>query len=84
MKIEIYSRKGCIYCNQAKTFLQEKNLPFQEYIIDHHVARDEVVEKFPNQRMVPIIVIDDVVIGSWAEMLDFFFPPMKDKEQDNG
>ena len=82
MKIEIFSRKGCIYCNQTKTFLEDKNLPFVEYIIDQDVTRDEVIERFPHQKMVPIIVIDDVLIGSWSEMLDYFYPPMK--EQDNG
>jgi len=84
MKIEIYSRKGCVYCNQTKTFLADKNLPYREYIIDQDITRDEVIERFPNQKVVPIIAIDDVVIGSWSEMLDYFFPPMKTEEDDNG
>lgn len=82
MKIELYTKTGCFYCNQAKTLLKEHNHQYDEFIVGETIDRDEVISRFPNQRTLPIVVIDGELIGSWSELLDWKFPPMKDDSND--
>lgn len=60
--IEIYGREGCERCAQTKKTLTEKNLEFTEYGIGQDVTRESVVTAFPDQRQLPIIVRDGVVV----------------------
>jgi thioredoxin reductase (NADPH) len=68
MKIEVYTKPDCIYCNRAKALLAEKNFEYTQYMIGKDVTREEVVAKFPNARTVPIIVVDEVWIGGYDQL----------------
>lgn len=37
-------------------------------IIDHDITREEVIEKFPNRKVLPIILVDDVVVGGYTDL----------------
>lgn len=60
--IEIYTRSECPLCETAKRMLQEKNVAFNEYMLGVHISREQVLEKFPDAKKVPIIVVDGVQI----------------------
>jgi len=62
MKVKIYSTPTCPYCDMAKKFLKENNIPFENIDVarDQKAAR-EIVEK-TGQSGVPVIDIDGKII----------------------
>ena len=61
--IELYTREGCVHCQRAKSLLQSKNIVYNEHMIDKDVSVDFVRGKFPNNRSLPIVVVNERVIG---------------------
>jgi len=66
--IEIYTKQSCTYCMQAKILLKGLGIEFTESRIGNNITRDEFVEKFPDARTVPHIVIDGVSIGGYEQL----------------
>ena len=81
--IEIYTRENCEYCKMAKELLTEHNLSFTEYVIGKDITRDEVVKKFPDKKILPIILEDNIMIGNYPELLDAIYPPFDVSEKGN-
>ena len=63
-KVIIYTTPGCIYCQMAKEWFQEKGVEYEEYDVSVDTEkRDEMIEK-TGQMAVPVIEIDgEIVIG---------------------
>ncbi|MHB1316668.1 MAG: glutaredoxin family protein [Minisyncoccota bacterium] len=61
-KVIVYSTPTCHFCNLAKTYLTENNIPFESFDVstDQEKLR-EILEK-TGQMGVPVILIDDEVI----------------------
>ena len=72
MKIEVYSKDNCGYCTKAKALLKKLNLKFDEYKMGDNITRDEIISKFPNSKTMPIIVIDNVNIGGYDQLVAHF------------
>jgi glutaredoxin len=53
---------------QAKILLKGLGIEFTESRIGNNITRDEFVEKFPDARTVPHIVIDGVSIGGYEQL----------------
>jgi glutaredoxin len=66
--IEIYSKDNCTYCNSAKTLLSTRNKLFTEYKLGVDYTREQLIEKFPNARTFPVVVIDGFHIGGFTEL----------------
>lgn len=64
MEIKIYSTPTCPYCQMAKKFFQENNLPFTDYnVAEDRQALEEMIGK-SGQMGVPVIEIDGkIVVG---------------------
>ena len=61
-KVTIYSTPTCVYCNLAKEFFKDNNVPFQEFNVATNLEkRKEMMEK-SGQMGVPVITIDEEVI----------------------
>lgn len=62
--VEIYSTPTCAYCNMAKEFFTEHNMPYHDYnVAQDEVKRNEMIEK-TGQMGVPVIIIGEhTVIG---------------------
>ena len=71
MNIVIYTKEKCKYCNNAKQLLVDKKLPYQEYAIGLDIDREDVIEKYPEAKTVPIVVIDGEWIGGYMELVDY-------------
>lgn len=57
-KIEIYSTPTCHFCQMAKEFLTENNIPFTDYnVASDIVRRKEMIDK-SGQMGVPVIVVN--------------------------
>ena len=70
MKAEIYSKDNCSFCDRAKTLLKQKNIDYSEFKIGVNLTREQFFERFPNARTVPQIVIDDVDIGGYDQLVN--------------
>lgn len=73
MKVEIYTKNNCIWCDRAKLLLDSKNIQFKE--ID--LSDDQKREKFYNSigenvKTVPQIYIDDLRIGGYQDLVAWF------------
>ena len=72
MKIKIYSRPSCTYCDQAKSLLMKCNLPYEEFVVGIHISVEELVEELKrNVKTVPQIVIDKELIGGFNHLKEY-------------
>lgn len=70
MMFSIYTRDGCSFCEKAKNLLNQNNLQYNEYSIGKNVLREEVIEKFPGIKMLPIIVdVDGTLLGGYEDLV---------------
>lgn len=73
MKIELYTRVSCGYCDQVKKLLKDKGLPYKEFIIEQNITREQVLEKFPTAKTLPVVVVDDEWIGGRDELFRLIY-----------
>lgn len=69
MNIEVYTRNNCPRCVLLKEILHKESVEYTEYIIDKTISRDEVLQKFPNQRMLPIVVYNSVTLADSDQLV---------------
>jgi glutaredoxin len=74
MRIEIYGKTQCPYCDMAKRLAQriveessQQNHTYNYYQLDQDFNREEILEKFPGARTFPQIMIDGTKIGGYTE-----------------
>ena len=73
MKVEIYTKNNCIWCDRAKLLLDSKDIEFKE--ID--LSDDQKREKFYNSigenvKTVPQIYIDNLRVGGYQDLVAWF------------
>ena len=62
--IKIYSTPWCHFCQKAKEFLTEKNVPFTNFDVSTDEAKRNEMIEMTGQMGVPVIVIDgDIMVG---------------------
>lgn len=75
MKIEIYSKPACPFCDKAlflaQQVVQESVHTYNKYMLDEDFTREELFEKFPTARTFPQITIDGESIGGYTEFEAF-------------
>lgn len=74
--IIIYTKLGCPYSREAKSFLNILSLPFQEYSLDPHNPRyTQIKQQLSNQfkhNTFPIIIIGNTVLGGHYELVQAY------------
>jgi glutaredoxin 3 len=68
MNVEIYTKPDCPYCTQAKQLLRDKQIPFTEHKLNEDFTREILLEKFPEARKFPVVVLDGFRIGGYTEL----------------
>ena len=76
MKIEIYSKTNCVYCDKAVHIAQQiiqetSEHSYDKYMLEEDFTREELLEKFPHARTFPQIVIDGENIGGYSNFLNY-------------
>ena len=66
MKVEIYSKTNCIFCDKAKITLQKYNP--KVLMLDVDFSREDFSKKFPSARTFPQIIINEERVGGYAEL----------------
>jgi len=70
-QVEIYTWSRCPYCIRAKQLLNEKDIDYQEYVIDgDEKTRTEMAKRAHGRRSLPQIFIDDRHIGGCDDLYD--------------
>ena len=75
MKIVIYSKNNCQYCTKAKTLVKNLGLEYEELSFekDFNGDVDKLVEHVGKKvRTMPQIKIDDVLVGGYNQLVEYF------------
>ena len=71
MKIEIYSKPACPFCDKAlflaQQVVQESVHTYNKFMLNEDFTREELFEKFPTARTFPQITIDGESIGGYDD-----------------
>ena len=68
MKVTVWSKYNCPYCDQAKALLSQRGIRFEECKIGDGYTKEELLEAVPTARSVPQIIVDGAVIGGFTEL----------------
>lgn len=72
MQAMIFTKKDCPYCVRAKALLSMKSVPFTESVIGEDMLRETFIEMYPNQKTVPLILIDGQQVGGYDQLVEYF------------
>jgi len=66
MKVIIYSKNNCGYCDKAKIILQKYDPKI--HMLNQDYTREEFFTKFPNAKTFPQIIINNEHVGGYHEL----------------
>lgn len=69
--IEIYGKPQCPYCDKAKMLCETRGFTYTYKSLGTDYTREELLEKFPNARTVPQIVVNGTKIGGFSELVNY-------------
>jgi glutaredoxin 3 len=67
MKVEIYSKPQCPYCDMAKNLAEREGYELTYKMLDEDFDRETLMETFPGARTFPQIIVDGNKIGGYQE-----------------
>jgi glutaredoxin len=73
MAIQIYTKTTCMFCQKAKAWFQEHNLPYEEIDVSAPADFSAMKEKF-DVATVPQILIDGHLIGGYDNLKQYEEP----------
>ncbi|EKD54666.1 MAG: hypothetical protein ACD_60C00058G0002 [uncultured bacterium] len=87
VKVIMYTKENCPYCDWAKLLLNKKNVPYEEIRVDLDLDQRATMERLSGRRTVPQIFINDQPIGGFDDLsalekagkLDNLLHPNKEK-----
>lgn len=68
MKIVMYSKDDCSYCDRARELLKITGKEFIEYKLGKDFTRETLKAVFPSAKTFPVIVLDNNYIGGYNEL----------------
>ena len=73
MKIVVYSKQNCTYCNKAKQLIKNLRLDYTEKKLEEFESVDEMLKDIGKKvRTMPQIKIDDKLVGGYNQLIEFF------------
>lgn len=71
MKVIVWSKYHCTFCDQAKALLNRYSISYEERKIGDGWTKEELLEDIPSARTVPQIIIDGKPIGGFNELKEY-------------
>lgn len=69
VKVEVYSKNFCPFCDRAKALLSSKGVEFTEIRVDLDPAQfDVMLSRCPGRRTFPQILIDNQPVGGFDDL----------------
>ena len=59
----VWSQANCLACNQAKTLLEIKGIPYELKMLGENATKKELLDAVPDARSVPQIFLNGKYIG---------------------
>ncbi len=73
MKITIYSKNNCVFCNKAKHLVKSLGLTYTEKKMEEFDSPQAMLEDIGKQvRTMPQIKIDDKLVGGYNQLVEYF------------
>ena len=73
MKVIVYSKPACQFCDKAKALLTQLKIEYTEKIVTKDISLEELFEELGKTvRTIPQIVIDENHIGGFNELREYF------------
>ena len=72
MNVIIYTKPGCGPCVKAKSLLKMKGIDFTEMAIGSDLLKEDFIATYPEQKSVPLVIINDEKIGGYNELVEYF------------
>lgn len=72
MQAIIWTTKTCSFCVRAKAELNKRSIPYEERVIGEEWTKDDLLNEIPNARTVPQIIIDNVYVGGYTDLMSYF------------
>lgn len=63
-RITLYSTRQCPHCRQARQYLQQRGLPFQELDVQSNARAQKALQRL-GARAVPVILIGDARVDGF-------------------
>jgi glutaredoxin 3 len=77
-QVKLYTRNLCGWCIDAKDYLKQHGIPFEEIDVARDTAGAAEMEQLSGQRYVPTIVIDGHVLANFdTGQLDRFLTSIR-------
>lgn len=70
MQIKMYTKSYCSYCYAAKNLLAKRGHVFEEISIVGDSGAEQQMRNLTGRSTVPQILIDDLPIGGFTELVD--------------
>ena len=76
MKIQVYGKQNCPYCVKAKEWLEARNLQYTytDVLKDISIADLISIKERYSMNTVPIVVINDELIGGYTDLVKLDIP----------
>jgi glutaredoxin 3 len=71
MKVEIYSKDQCGYCDMAIKLAEMRQLDTVVKKLGVDFDREQLLEKFPGARTFPIVLVDGEVVGGYTDFVQY-------------
>lgn len=68
LRVVVYTKDYCSFCNRAKALLRSKNVDFEEIDVTHDQHLQEEVLRLSGRRTVPQILIDGESVGGFDDL----------------
>ena len=73
MKIVVYSKPACQFCDKAKALLTRLGHNYTEKVVTKDISLEELFKELGKTvRTIPQIVIDENHIGGYNELTEYF------------
>lgn len=73
MKVTIYGKKWCSYCDRAKDLLKDRGVEYSFYDIqEDDEALKEFKARIPGSATVPQIFLDEAHVGGYDDLRSYF------------
>ena len=68
VRVEMYVKVFCPYCDRAETLLDSKGVEYETYLLDSPARREEMIRRANGRTTVPQIFIDDQHVGGCDDL----------------
>ena len=71
VRLVVYTRPGCIFCEQVLKLLAQADVAFQQIHVSNPEQQDKLIARYYT-RTFPIVIADGHCIGSYAHILQLY------------